>query len=355
MINYLNKPNNIFFNYSDLNDRIASITKFYDNTDIDLSSFDVALLGTDEESSDIIRKYFYELYRPENVKIIDLGNLQNNENLEKNISEIFQKLTKFDVKLIFIGNDERPNLPFLNYSQKKSQLFSFVNISSRIDFQDNLCFDFFEKNKSTFNKLYQIGHQKYLVNPENIRKLEEIGFLIYRLSEIIADINEYEPVFREAEIVSLNISAVKAADAPACDNSSPNGFSANEICRLAFFAGLSDKIKFFNLFGLNLKFDLNNITAKLVAQIFWHFLDALSMKQSVENNTIDDYSVFYVKQFDNSYEKDLKFFHCKNTNRWWFAVTIDEVETLLPCSLKDYELAKTKKISSRIKIYISKK
>jgi formiminoglutamase len=355
MINFLNQVPNIFSDYSDYNNRIASIIKYHNDTTVDFSSFDVALLGIEDETSDVIRKYFYELYKPNDLKIIDLGNLMKDEKINNNLFEIFQLLTDSDVRLIFIGNNEGLNLPFLNYFKEKTQLFSFVDINSRINFQDSLCFDFFEKNKSTFDKLYQIGYQKYLVNPQNVKKAKEIGFSIHRLSEIIADTNEFEPAFRISDVVSLNISAIKAADAPACENSSPNGFTANEICRLAFFAGLSDKIKSFNLFGVNLEFDLNNITAKLVAQIFWHFLDALSLKQSIGNTTVDDYSVFYVKQFDNSCERDLKFFHCKNTNRWWFAVTIDEVEMLLPCSFKDYESAKTKKITSRIKSYISKK
>lgn len=362
MIQFLNKPQNTNSNYHDFEDRLASITKFHDDTTINLSDFDVALLGVEEEknTSDIIRKYFYELYKPNNLRIIDLGNFNLEQNLESNyqkINEIFEILINNNVKLMFLGKKNELNIAFYKYFQKTSYNFNSINIDSKIDYQlsnnSSLFLNYFDKKTNLFENFHLFGYQKYLVNPKIKEEVLKLGFTTHRLSEIKKDIIEFEPYIRISDIISIDISSVKAADAPASKASSPNGFSANEICRLAYFAGLSDRIKTLNMFEIDLDYDTNNTTAKLSAQFFWHFLDALSSKKSVKYNKQNDFAVYFTKQLNDEQKKDLKFMHCEQTNRWWLAININTTEKKLPCSYKDYELAKTQKLTPRIISYIS--
>ena len=362
MTNYLNKPQNIEANFEDYKDRLASITKFHDDINIEFSNFEVALLGIedDQNTSDTIREYFYELYKPENLKIIDLGNISLEQNFEtdyQKINNIFKKLIKNNIKLMFLGNKKETNHFFYKYFQKNLHKFNTVHVDSKIDYQlsnnSDKFLNYFDRRNNIFENFYFLGYQKYLTNPKIKEKITELGFSTYRLSEIKKNIIEFEPYIRISDIVSIDISSVKAADAPACKTSSPNGFSANEICHIAYFAGLSDKIKTINLTGINLKYDLNNTTAKLTAQIFWHFLDALSTKKNIEYNKQNDFAVYFIKLPNELNKKDLKFLHCKNTKRWWVELNIKNSKKQFACSYNDYESAKTQKLTPRIKEFIN--
>jgi hypothetical protein len=50
-----------------------------------------------------------------------------------------------------------------------------------------------------------------------------------------------EPVFRDADIV-LDLNSVKSSDSGNFTYFTPNGFNGKEICSLARYAGISDKV-----------------------------------------------------------------------------------------------------------------
>ena len=101
--------------------------------------------------------------------------------------------------------------------------------------------------------------------------LETIKFSYLRLGDIRKNISSVEPILRDSNMLSLDISSISSAYAKANNYCSPNGLNGNEICKLLFYAGVSDKLKSFGIFEYNQNLDQDDQTAKLISQIIWYF------------------------------------------------------------------------------------
>lgn len=53
----------------------------------------------------------------------------------------------------------------------------------------------------------------------------------------------------------------------------PSGFILEEACQICRYAGMSDKLKAFGVFGFRSSMDRKTQTAQAVAQMIWYFLD----------------------------------------------------------------------------------
>lgn len=73
-------------------------------------------------------------------------------------------------------------------------------------------------------------------------------------------------------VVSFDMDAIRAADAPGVSAPSPNGFYAEEVCYAARFFGSRPLVKMIDIAELNPKFDIDGHTAKLAALIIANFL-----------------------------------------------------------------------------------
>ncbi len=329
--------NNLFSNFSDENENISSIYKFHNIDNVDWSKFDIAILGISSEEEmgipNAIRKQLYKLYLPENISIIELGNLLLSSDFQdktKNIKIILDSILSKNIKLIVLGTKKRINSLFHNYFSEKNEEHSIVRITEK----------FKKNNVSNIKHPIILGYQNYLVS-----KKETINSNIkaFRLSEVQADFLEYEPYFRTSIMTEINLSSIKFSDAPGTKNPQPNGFSAYEICKLANYAGLSEELNIFSIYNYNIKNDINKVTAKLSGQIIWHFIDALSRKKNFTNLNANNYSNYFVKISEGL---TLNFSHCSDTDRWWIK---NHEHKISACSYNDYNQAKENKLSTRIK------
>ena len=94
-----------------------------------------------------------------------------------------------------------------------------------------------------------------------------------RLGDARKEIRETEPLIRDSVFVSIDMGAVRHADAPGASTPSPNGFFGDELCQLSRYAGLSEQPSVLGIFELNPSSDTNGQTAHLAAQTAWYFLD----------------------------------------------------------------------------------
>jgi arginase family enzyme len=118
-----------------------------------------------------------------------------------------------------------------------------------------------------------LGYQTYLVEDDSLAVLQKLFFEANRLGPIKKDITDAEPMIRNADMVTFNVSAIKQSDAPGHANGNPNGFSGEEACQLSWYSGLSDKVKTFGLYEMNPDYDEFRQSAKLTAQMLWYFVD----------------------------------------------------------------------------------
>ncbi len=333
------------------------------------SRFQIAILGVTDDrnsnnkgaglASDIIRNELYKLYKPASgIKIVDLGNLKNGETVKDTyaaLTEIVYQLLKKKIIPIIIGGTQEHSLAIFKAYERLKKVTNIVAIDSRFDIGESS--DQFDsvsylsnlvnlKSKFLFN-YSNIGYQTYYVPQVDIELMHKMYFDTIRLGQARTDLSETEPILRDSDFVSLDISAVKSTDAPANYNPSIHGFLGDEICLLAKYAGASDRLSSFGIFEINPKYDIQNKTSQLAAQIIWHFIQGFSMrKKEFPDENSRKYKKFIVSIQSSEYE--MIFYKSKKTMRWWIEIPYtekkEEKKIIVSCSKSDYMQASSNDI-----------
>ena len=334
-----------------------------------LEQYRAAIIGIPEERNtknkgtakapDKIRESLYNLNIPSKINILDLGNLKTGKTLKDTyfaISNICQTLISKSVIPILIGGSQ--DLTYGNFLayHKLNIATNLVCIDAKFDLGylkddfDSTSFigQIILNREDTLFNFSNIGYQTYYTNKEELKFLNKLNFDTIRLGKIRANLQESEPILRDADILSIDISAIKQADAPAHSTPSPNGFYGEEICQMAKYAGLSDKLSSFGIYDINPKFDNNKQTINLSAQIIWYFLDGLANRK--KNNPISnssDYTKFIVN-FEKS-NQNIIFYKNNFDNRWWMEISKNNnsEKIIIACSYEDYKLASSQEIPER--------
>lgn len=314
---------------------------------------------------DIIRKYLYQLYKTDDaLSIIDLGNIEAGNEISDTyyaLQKTCELLLKKNIIPLIIGGSQDLTYPnYLAYEQTE-QTINVVTIDYRLDFgksESNI------DSKGFLNKIIlhkpnylfnfsNIGHQRYLVEPELLELMSNMFFDVYRLGEMQQNFSRNEPIIRNADIVSLDISAIRQSEAPGSAYAGPNGFFGNEIAQLCRFAGMSDKLSSFGLYEYNPEFDRDEQTAHLSAQLLWCFLEGVSQRK--KDYPVGDYSEYLkyiVPLLAEGHE--LVFYKSNLSDRWWMDVpypaghqTKYERHHMVPCTYEEYQQATNEEIPDR--------
>ena len=315
----------------------------------------------DELNLNEIRKSFYNLY-PGNwsTEIADLGNLILGENVEQTYGRIISMLSilfeKNIIPIIIGGSHDLLYANYRAYDSFKSTV-NIVNIDSNFDLGDsakpinNLSYlgkIILDEPHNLFN-YSNLGYQTYHNSQEGIDLMENLYFESYRLGEVCSNIRLSEPVMRDADIVSVDLKSVRASELSSRQKFSPNGFDGKEICALSRYAGISNKVSSFGIYEYKSSNE-DEITEMLISQIIWYFIEGVNCRiQDSDFQNDEDYNKFTV--IVDEYE--LVFYQNKITSRWWIEIIGDgsnnklKQNTLLPCTLDDYEVAKNGMIPER--------
>ncbi len=326
----------------------------------DLENVQIAILGVLEgrnavdnlgtgKSFENIRKYLYQMF-PGNwfSNIVDLGNIPKGETVEDTyfaVKEILSFLIKKNITPIIIGGSQ--DITYANYRafdhlDKTVNLavvdnrFDLGELEDTINSQNYLHKIVMEKPNNLFN-FSNIGFQTFFNSQEEIDLVDQLYFDAYRLGEVANDIGLVEPIFRDADIVSIDLGAVRKADAPANNNATPNGFYGEQICAIARYAGISIKNSSFGIYEYNAKYDEREQSAHLVAQMIWYFIEGFNYR--IEENPFlskNEYQKFIVLIEDDT----INFYKSDRSERWWMeiAYTHNKIKktTLIPCAYRDY-------------------
>lgn len=322
---------------------------------------DVNYMGS-EVNLDHIRKVFYNLF-PGNwhTTLADLGDLRKGDSVEDTYfalkTTIAILLEKQIIPIILGGSQD---LTYPNYRAYDGILpmVNIVNVDCNFDLGDS---SLPIKNNSYLGKIIleqpynlfnyaTIGYQTYFNPQEEIDLMEKLHFEAYRLGEVSKSIGLVEPVMRDAHIVSVDLKSLKASEISANQKYSPNGLDGKEICAIARYAGISNKVSSFGVYEYEHDKD-DHITAMLISQMLWYFIEGVNCR--VKENPINDevnYQKFNVLIDDD----ELIFYKSMKTGRWWIEIPfLSELNnklkkhTLLPCMYEDYEEALQGKIPER--------
>ena len=339
----------------------------------ELDDVQIALLGVLENRNDInyigeeftlneVRKSFYSLYPGNwNLNIADLGDINKGETVQDTyfalktaVSILIQK----KIIPIIIGGTQY--LTYANYREYDTYatMVNIVNVDGKFDLGDssrpikNNSFVgkiIVEKPYNLFN-YSTVGYQTYFNSQEEIDLMDKLFFEAYRLGNITNNISLVEPVMRDANIVTMDMSSVKSSEVSTKQQFSPNGFTGKEICAISRYAGISNKVSSFGIYEYKPSKD-DDATSMLIAQIMWYFIEGYSCRIDDEDFTLEkDYQKFTVLVDD----QELIFFKSRKTGRWWieipFLLNVDnklKKHTLLPCMHQDYKDACENKIPER--------
>src|SRR5690606_25482484 len=143
---------------------------------------------------------------------------------------------------------------------------------------------------------------------------DKLRFDFFRLGRVREQMEEAEPVLRSSDLFSFDINAVRFSDAPVNRYGSPNGFTGDEACMLTRYAGMSERLTSMGIYGYDPVRDQHRMTAKLIAQMIWYFIDGYQVRLTeARTGDKDAFMEFHVRFTSN----DTSFLKSKRTGRWW--------------------------------------
>jgi len=339
----------------------------------ELDGAKVAIIGVLENRNDInyigeefqlgeIRKALYALFPGSwYTDVVDLGTINKGEAVEDTyfaLKTTLSILIEKNIIPIIIGGSQ--DLTYANYRAYDTfrPMVNIVNVDNKFDLGDSskpIKNDSFvgkvilDKPYNLFN-YSTIGYQTYFNSQEEIDLMEKLYFEAYRLGDVSANIEIVEPVLRDANIVTVDMKSIKASEVSVKQRYSPNGLTGKEICAIARYAGISNKVSSFGIYEYKSSKD-DEVTAMLIAQMIWYFIEGVNCRVKDDDFTDDNnYQKFTVLVDD----EELLFYKSTKTGRWWieipFLLNVNnklKQHTLLPCMHQDYIDATNNKIPER--------
>ena len=327
----------------------------------DLENVQIAIFGVNEDRNSqdnfgcgedlfIVREKFYQLFPGKwHTNIADLGTIEKGNQVSDTyfaVKEMITFLLKNNITPIIIGGGQ--DITYVNYRAYDAleQSVNITAVDSRFDLgnleeeltsQSYLSKIIMQEPNNLFNYC-NVGYQTYFNSQEEISLLDNLFFDTYRLGEAKI-LENIEPAFRNSDIVSIDIGAVRQSEAPGNNNSSPNGFYGEEICAISRYAGISDKVSSFGIYEYNSKHDNNDQTAHLIAQMIWYFIEGVNFRvKDYPFSGKENYQKFTVLLEE---DEPLLFYKSNKSGRWWMEINIlsnnkYKRHALIPCTYKDY-------------------
>jgi arginase family enzyme len=295
---------------------------------------------------------------------VDLGDVAPGETVDDTyfaVRSICEELIKRQIVPVIVGGSQ--DLTYANYLayEKLEQTINLVTIDHRLDFatthEDQSSQGYLNKivlHRPNYLFNYSnLGHQRYLTDPDLLTLVEKMYFDATRLGEVQGNLKIVEPVIRNADMISIDLSSMRHSEFPATAIHSANGFFGNEMAQMARYAGMSDKLTSVGFYEFNPVLDQSGHSASMLAQIIWCFVEGfLQRKGDFPKGSYDEYTQYTVL-LDESGD-NLVFYKSPMSGRWWMDVPYPagsmeryERHHLVPCSYEDYELAMSQEMPDR--------
>lgn len=337
----------------------------------DLNDVDIALIGVKEDRNalsnsgcrlapDYTRKYLYRLFNGNfKAKIADIGDIVPGETVEDTYSAVkytVAYLIENNILPVIIGGSQ--DLTYANYLAYETlgQIINIVTVDSSFDIgfkksninNTNYLSSIFTHQPNYLFNYTNIGYQTYFVDQDALELMEKFYFDVYRLGYVRQNIKEVEPIVRNGDMFSFDISSIRQSDAPATANASPNGFYGEEACQIIRYAGLSSKLSSIGFYELNPAFDSGEQSAHLTAQMIWYFIEGFYNREKYSPIKSDKHSSNHIKYVVSikDFQNKIVFYKSKISGRWWMEVPCPSSSQekykrhhIVPCSYKDYQAA----------------
>ena len=363
---YLSPVDDLILSHMNLNSSLILGKRINIYSDVsaplELDDVDIAIIGVSEYrnthnsvgedfSLNEVRKTLYNLF-PGNwsLNISDLGDLRLGDTVSDTylaLQSIVSELLKNNIIPIIIGGSQ--DITYANYRSYDylEKTVNIVNIDPNFDLGDSskpiknnsyLGKIILDKPHNLFN-YSTLGYQTYFNSQEEIDLMQKLYFEAYRLGELSNNIQNVEPVLRDANIVTLDLKSVRSSEVSTKQKFSPNGFSGKEICAISRYAGISNKVSSFGVYEY-IPSNEDEATEMLIAQVIWYFIEGVNCRVMDSNLYNEDDFQKYTVLIDN---QELVFLKSIKSSRWWVEIPFLqnsnnklEKHSLLPCMHQDY-------------------
>jgi formiminoglutamase len=315
-----------------------------------------AIVGIGEEEADAVRRALYRMSWPfGKMAVADLGNARKTDNAF--VLPMLQELMDSRIVPVIIGRTARLAQAQFKAHFASQPSVSLVAVDERVPFHPRLG----ELDGNYLNPVMNgksrpfhfgiVGCQSHFVDDETFQELEKINADTVRLGKARASLPDLEPVLRDADMACFHLAALKAAEAPGMANPTPSGFTCEEACQLARYAGMNDKLTSFGIYGFEQELDEQARTAQVVAQMAWYFLDGLANRRQDFPASMDGLTE-YIVDF-KGHDHTFTFWKSNKTGRWWIQVPVKtkkkhQRHRLIPCSHGDYLLTSKGELPDRL-------
>ena len=328
----------------------------------DLEQADLVIVGFGENrgfspsanvnaAPNAIRKEFYSLFHwHKDVQAADVGNVKPGATLQDSyaaLKSVVNELIRHKKRVVILGGSHDLTIAQYKAYADIEQIIEATCIDAKIDLNmdsrlpaDNFLMEMLTGEPNFIRHYNHIGFQSYFVHAGMLETIDKLRFDCYRAGRVKERIEEMEPVIRNSNLFSFDISAIQHCHAPA-NRLSPNGLTGEEACTLMQYAGMSTNVNTVGLYGYLPKQDEHNLTAKQLSQMLWYLIDGID-KGRLEAR-LEDRDNF--NEFKMAFaEVETTFLQSKKTGRWWMESPDGK---MIACSHFDYLVASTNEIPER--------
>lgn len=311
-------------------------------------------LGVDHNNTiapNAIRQEFYGLYHwHKEVSVADLGNIKAGATLQDThaaLRAVVSELLEKKKKIIILGGTHDLTLAQYGAYANMGKIIEATVVDARIDLNidsvllaDNFLMEMLCGSPNYVKHYSHVGFQSYMVHPHMLETIDKLNFDCYRVGKVKENIEEMEPVIRNANMLSFDIAAIQHAHAPS-NKLTPNGFTGEEACTLMQYAGLSNNISSIGIYGYLPKDDEHQLTAKQISHMMWYIMDGIyKSKHEAEIDNVNEFNEFHLAFAD----VQTSFLQSKRTGRWWMQLPEGKY---IACSQSDYIIAASNDIPER--------
>jgi len=345
------------------NNQLGNNIDAFENSFPAIENADIVLVGCNENrgagsfqkdtasAADAVRKELYKLFHwHSTVTVADAGNIKTGASLQDTyaaLTAVVSELTKHGRKVVILGGSHDLALAQYQVYANQNKIIEAVSVDAVVDINiesvlpaDHFLMQMLTQEPNFVRHYNHIGFQSYFVHPGMLETIDKLRFDCFRVGRVKENMEDMEPVIRNADMFSFDISAIQHAHAPA-NHLTPNGFTGEEACMLMQYAGMSHNISTIGIYGYQYANDTHDLTAKQLSHILWYLMDGVQ-KGKEESRLADSHNF---NEFRIAFaEIETTFLQSKKTGRWW--VQLPE-GNYIACSHHDYILASQNDIPER--------
>ena len=253
-----------------------------------------------------IRKALYSLFIGNwKNNIIDLGDIpvgEKEKDSHKALHDIAKEMYQRNILLIAFGGSQENTLGLCSVFNEFEIYYNFTSIDHKFDFggdgnlisPDSYMSKLIANRPNYMTNFCNLGYQSYMVAQDEIDLMERLHFESISLGSLISDLRIVEPLMRDSDIVSMDMTAVKSNELQG-GLTQVNGLTAQQFCALARYVGISDRVRFVGLCNI----PESSASSNLTAQAVWYIIEGMHYRVNEYPFSTKENSVRYVVSCDD--------------------------------------------------------